>query len=186
MIPVYIIMQEHSVEVVSYFMLISLLGGLLAQWPIGLLSDKYGRRRVIALSALSTGIVSFLFIFFAVSATAYYILGFLLGLSIFALYPLAVARANDVVNEDKNIIEISRTLLFSYGLGSFVAPLLIGFGLSFANEFLFASFGILGLFLWIYALSKERIADEDLSHFVNMPVASGVELITPEVKEDEV
>lgn len=94
-----------------FFMLISLLGGLLAQWPIGLLSDKYGRRRVIALSALFSGGVSL--------------------------------------------------------------------------EFLFASFALLGFFLWVYALSKERIADENLSHFVNMPVASGVELLTPDAQEEE-
>lgn len=181
MIPVYILMQERSIEVVSYFMLITLMGGLVSQWPIGLLSDKYGRRRVIAFTALFTAVVSFAFLFFSTSVMLQYILGFLLGLSIFSLYPLAVARANDVVDENKNIVEISRTLLFSYGIGSFVSPLLIGFGLSLRSEFLFASFGALGLVLWLYALSKERIADENLSLFVNMPVASGAELFAQEL-----
>ncbi|MCD6260082.1 MAG: MFS transporter [Helicobacteraceae bacterium] len=176
MVPVYILMQEQSIEVVSYFMLITLMGGLISQWPIGLLSDKYGRRKLIAFCALFASVISFSFLFFSNSALLLYTLGFLLGLSIFSIYPLAVARANDVVDENKDIVEISRALLFAYGVGSFVSPLLIGFGLSVTADFLFASFGVLGLFLWGYALSRERIADDHLSVYVNMPVASGAEL----------
>lgn len=176
MVPVHILMQEQSIEVVSYFMLITLMGGLVSQWPIGLLSDRYGRRKLIAFCALFSSVVSFSFFFFASSAPLLYTLGFLLGLSVFSIYPLAVARANDVVDENKDIVEISRALLFAYGIGSFVSPLLIGFGLSLTSDFLFVSFGVLGLFLWAYALSKERIADDHLSIYVNMPVASGAEL----------
>ena len=63
MLPVYILIQNHSIEVVSYFMLITLIGGLVSQWPIGLLSDKYGRRRLIAFTSLFTSGVSLAFIF---------------------------------------------------------------------------------------------------------------------------
>jgi MFS family permease len=185
MIPVYILIQNHSIEVVSYFMLITLIGGLVSQWPVGMLSDKYGRRKLIAFSALFTAIVSMLLLFLSFNTILLYILGFLLGLTIFSLYPLAVARANDVVDENKDIVEISRTLLFMYGIGSFVSPLLIGFGLSFSSYFLFGSFSILGGFLYIYSLSKKRIADDDLSIFVNMPVASGAELPELDPRQDE-
>ena len=185
MLPVYILIQNHSIEVVSYFMLITLIGGLVSQWPIGLLSDKYGRRRLIAFTSLFTSGVSLAFIFLSFNTTFLYFLGFLLGLTIFSLYPLAVARANDVVDENKDIVEISRTLLFMYSIGSFSSPLLIGFGLSLSTYFLFGSFALLGAFLYFYSLSKERIADDHLSTFVNMPVASGAELpeLDPRQKE---
>ena len=185
MAPVYILMQGESVEVVSYFMLITLLGGLLSQWPIGLLSDKYGRRKLIAFCALFTATVSLLFLLYTTTPTLLYLFGFLLGLSIFSIYPLAVARANDVVDEGKDIVEISRTLLFAYGIGSFVAPLLIGFGLALLPEFLFGSFALLSLFLWAYALSQERVADDHLSTFVNMPIASGANLTSLDPRHDE-
>ena len=125
------------------------------------------------------------FIFLSFNTTFLYFLGFLLGLTIFSLYPLAVARANDVVDENKDIVEISRTLLFMYSIGSFSSPLLIGFGLSLSTYFLFGSFALLGAFLYFYSLSKERIADDHLSTFVNMPVASGAELpeLDPRQKE---
>jgi len=186
MIPVYILLKSDSLEIVSNFMIIGLIGGLVAQWPIGLLSDKYGRRKLISITAFLTAITSILFIIFSDINEYLYILGFLLGLTIFSMYPLSVARANDVVDENKDVIEISRTLLFTYGIGSFISPLLIGFGISyFKPNFLFLSFAVLGLFLSIYALTKDKVPAKDMSVFVNIPVASGAELPEMDPRQDE-
>lgn len=78
-----------------------------------------------------------------------------MGFSIFSIYPLALSRANDVVDENKDIVEISRSLLFAYGLGSFIAPISLGFGLYYYSEFIFIIFAILGIFLGFYSLSKK-------------------------------
>ncbi len=185
MIPVYLMIEFNSVEVVSYFMLITLLGGLISQWPIGLLSDKYGRRRLIAYCAQSTTFVSLFFLFFSFNTTMVYLFGFLLGLTIFSIYPLGVARANDVMDENKDILEISRTLLFTYGIGSFIAPLVIGFSISFNSSFLFIIFAILGIYLSFYSLSKKRIDDDDLSTFINIPVTSGTKLVDFDPRQEE-
>ena len=176
MIPVYILIQSDSIELVSKFMLISILGGLISQWPIGILSDKFGRRKLLCATGFLSAISSISFIFFSNENLHLYILGFSLGLTIFSIYPLAVARANDVVDENKDIVEISRTLLFTYGIGSFISPLLIGFAISYNTNLLFIIFFALGIFLTFYALSKERIPQENMSVFVNIPVASGAEL----------
>ncbi len=114
-----------------------------------------------------------------------YIFGFLLGLTIFSIYPLGVARANDVMDENKDILEISRTLLFTYGIGSFIAPLVIGFSISFNSSFLFIIFAILGIYLSFYSLSKKRIDDDDLSTFINIPVTSGTKLIDFDPRQEE-
>ena len=113
-----------------------------------------------------------------------YILGALLGFSIFAIYPLALARANDVVDENKDIVEISRALLFTYGVGSFIAPILLGFVCYYYNEFIFVVFAILGVFLGFYSLSKKRIADDHMSVFVNIPVASGGTVVELDPRQD--
>ncbi len=176
MIPVYILSKFESLETVSYFMLITLIAGLVSQWPIGLISDKLGRRKVISFVAFFTTIVSVLFFFIENNIYLLYGCGFLLGLSIFSIYPLGVARANDVIDENKDVIEISRTLLFTYGIGSFIAPLAIGFLSKYNEDIIFLLFSSLGLFLTFYSLSKKRIADDDLSSFVNIPVTSGLEL----------
>jgi len=185
MIPVVVLEKFDSIEVVSYFMLITLLGGLLSQWPIGLLSDAYGRRKLIAMTALFTACVSVLFIYATPTVTLLYGCGFLLGLTIFALYPLGVARANDVVDENKDIVEISRTLLFSYGIGSFLSPLMIGFLLSYSNDAVFMLFALLGIYLTFYSLSKKRVADDDMSAFIGMPMFSSEELPELDPRQDE-
>lgn len=186
MAPVFILTKYNSVEVVSYFMLISILGGLVSQWPIGVVSDKIGRRKVISFVSFITALTSLLFLFIGEDIKTLYICGFLLGLTIFTVYPLGVARANDVLDENnKNLVEISRTLLFTYGIGSFVAPLIIGFLLKYYDNAIFAIFFLLGIYLTFYALSKKRVADDDMSTFVNIPVASGAELPTLDPRTDD-
>jgi len=88
------------------------------------------------------------------------------------------------VDENKDIVEISRTLLFTYGIGSFLSPLIIGVGLSLSSNFLFIIFFILCISLSIYALTQERVKDKDLSVFVNIPVASGAELPQLDPRQD--
>lgn len=173
MIPIYLMQKYSSFETISLFMAFSIIGGLISQWPVGLLSDKYGRRKLISINSFYTSVICVVFMFFLSSEYMAYILGFLLGLSIFSIYPLALARANDVVDENKDIVEISRALLFTYGLGSFISPIILGFGLYYYPEFIFLAFAILGVFLGFYSLSKKRVADDDMSTFVNIPVASG-------------
>ena len=157
------------------------LSGQLVYYQINTEEEK-----LISITAFLTAITSILFILFSGINEYLYILGFLLGLTIFSIYPLSIARANDVVDENKDVIEISRTLLFTYGIGSFISPLFIGFGISYFNpNFLFLSFAILGLFLSIYALTKDKVAAEDMSVFVNIPVTSGPELAEMDPRQDE-
>lgn len=184
MTPIYILTQFNSLEVVSYFMLITLCGGLVAQWPLGKLSDIYGRRKIISYSAFFTAFASLLFIFSGSSVVLTYFCGFFLGLTIFSIYPLSVARANDVVDENKDIVEISRTLLFTYGIGSFLSPLIIGILSSYQDNIMFFLFVALNLYLGFYALSKKRVADDCMSVFVNMPMASGAELPQLDPRQD--
>ena len=173
MIPLYILKVFDSKEILSFFMTLALVGGLLSQWPLGKLSDIYGRRKIIAFTGLLTAISSLLFIVLPPSETMIYVLAVLLGISIFCIYPLSLSRANDVIDENKDIVEISRSLLFAYGTGSFLAPIIIGLGFHYFNhQIMFIIFTILGIYLFIYALSKKRVADDDMSVFVNVPLTS--------------
>ena len=184
MVPIYLMQKYSSIETVSLFMACSIIGGLISQWPIGILSDKYGRRKIIAYSGFYIFFISLLFLFSHLLDNYIYFLGIFLGFSIFSIYPLSLARANDVVDENKDIVEISRALLFAYGLGSFIAPIILGIGLFYYLEFIFLVFAILGLFLGFYSLSKKRVADDDMSIFVNIPVASGSVVVELDPRQD--
>lgn len=184
MAPVYVIEKFESIEYVSIFISITIIGGLISQYPIGKLSDKIGRRKVISLMGFISAGTSALFLIIDLNVTMIYLLGFFLGLTIFAIYPLAVARANDVTNENSNVVEISRVLLFSIGVGLFVAPFIVGFAMEFHDESLFILFTIIGLFLGFYSLTKKRVSDDDLSTYVNVPVSSS-ELYHLETNDDK-
>ena len=186
MAPVYILTKYHSVEMVSYFMLIAILGGLISQWPIGLISDKYGRRRVISVVALLSAFSSALFIFVEGNINLTYLCSFLLGLTIFSIYPLSLARANDILDEDSDLLEISRTLLFTYGLGSFISPIVVGFLFKYYESSIFIIYVVIGFYLTLYSLSKKRVADDELSTFINVPVVSGADIanLDPRVEEE--
>ncbi|RXJ94679.1 MFS transporter [Arcobacter sp. AHV-9/2010] len=174
MLPLTILHKFDSTTILSIFMSLTLIGGLISQWPIGKLSDKYGRRKLIAFCGFFTAFVSLLFIIVPELYSYYYILALLLGVTIFAIYPLSLARANDVLDENKDMVEISRALLFAYGAGSFMAPIILGIIFTFLNyETIFFIYLTIGFFLGVYSLSKKRVADDDMSVFVNFPVTSG-------------
>lgn len=174
MLPLTILHKFDSTTILSIFMSLTLIGGLVSQWPIGKLSDKYGRRKLIAFCGFFTAFVSLLFIIVPELNSYYYILALLLGVTIFAIYPLSLARANDEVDENKDMVEISRALLFAYGAGSFIAPIILGIIFTFLNyEAIFFIYLTIGFFLGLYSLSRKRVADDDMSVFVNFPVTSG-------------
>ena len=174
MLPLTILHKFDSTTILSIFMSLTLIGGLVSQWPIGKLSDKYGRRKLISFCGFFTTFVSLLFIIVPELNSYYYILALLLGVTIFAIYPLSLARANDVLDENKDMVEISRALLFAYGAGSFIAPIILGIIFTFLNyEAIFFIYLTIGFFLGLYSLSRKRVADDDMSVFVNFPVTSG-------------
>ncbi|MDX4026416.1 MFS transporter [Aliarcobacter skirrowii] len=185
MLPLTILHKFDSTTILSIFMSLTLIGGLVSQWPIGKLSDKYGRRKLIAFCGFFTAFVSLLFIIVPELNSYYYILALLLGVTIFAIYPLSLARANDVLDENKDMVEISRALLFAYGAGSFIAPIILGIIFTFLNyEAIFFIYLIIGFFLGLYSLSRKRVADDDMSVFVNFPVTSGPVVAQMDPRQD--
>ncbi|MFP4486372.1 MAG: MFS transporter [Campylobacterales bacterium] len=186
MAPVFMKNQGFVDGDVSYFMSIALIGGLLSQWPIGWISDRLGRKLAILYVAFFAFIVSGIMYFLADFAYALFVGAFFLGGSIFAIYPLSVARANDTTDEDMNAVEISRSLLMTYGIGSFMSPLIIGGVMGYiGGSSIFMVFGIIGLFLGLYSIFKDRVPFDERSVYVNVPSASGLVAAEFDPRQDD-
>ncbi|MAD73299.1 MAG: MFS transporter [Rheinheimera sp.] len=185
MVPVFVLNTYGQQSVVASFMAISILGGLLAQWPVGTLSDRYGRRKLLAWAGLFSAVICLLLALLATQTWLFYLLGFLLGTSLFSIYPLSVARANDRLDHGKDLVEVSRSLLFAYGIGSFLAPLLLGAVLGLSGGLFFTVLAVAALILGGYALTAERIANENLSVYVAVPAASGASLAQLDPRQDD-
>lgn len=115
-----------SVFTISIFMGITTMGGLVVQWPIGYLSDKYDRRTVLlwVLVTISTICLAE----YAMSRSPWakvslLALTGLLGGSAATVYPLAVAHAFDYVERDQ-MVAASSGMLLSWAIGATAGPLI--------------------------------------------------------------
>ncbi|MCA9583259.1 MAG: MFS transporter, partial [Myxococcales bacterium] len=107
---------------VGLFMSMLVVGGSVAQWPIGRLSDRMRRGWVIAgcgaFLALFTAALSFFWQpHQAVAAAA---IG--MGAFAFVLYPLAISDANDLLSSEE-ILGASGGLVLAYSVGAVVGPI---------------------------------------------------------------
>ncbi len=122
--PVFATEIGLNVERVSLFIAVALFGGLVLQWPIGWLSDRFDRRRVIvavawlaAAASLVAGVGGIGSYTVLIAATA------LLGGMSMPLYSLCGAHTNDHLTP-RQIIAASATLVLVGGIGLTMGPLL--------------------------------------------------------------
>jgi MFS family permease len=105
------------------------IGGALAQTPLGRLSDRLDRRFVLLGGALLAVTASLLFLLVQpATAPAALALGLLLGAAMHALYPLAVAHASDLAGEG-SFVAVGGGLLLLFGAGAALGPALAALSL---------------------------------------------------------
>jgi len=125
--PLYAMRQGLDTGHISLFMSICVLAGLLAQAPLGWLSDRYDRALLICGSAVLLAVAALPLAFLPkVPLLLLYVCGFTVCLLQFCLYPLAVAFSNDHMEAERRV-ELSAMLLITYGVGACIGPLLCGF-----------------------------------------------------------
>ncbi len=122
--PIYAQASLLSIPEIALFMSVTIVGGVVAQWPLGRLSDAIDRRHVVivcCLGAASAGIT--MSIFGSSSNIMLLVLSFLFGSFAFPLYSICVAHANDYVSSD-DFVAMSSGLLLTFGIGAVVGPVL--------------------------------------------------------------
>jgi MFS family permease len=122
MMPVYLERKGFATSELATFMGIALIGALLPQWPMGRISDRVDRRRLVYLTASISAclsIVLFCFDFRVVtwSATLAYVA------ITFTQYGLIVSHVHDRTEAHLRVA-ISATLLVLFSLGGMVGPAL--------------------------------------------------------------
>ena len=122
--PIYVDTIHLSLRYVAWFMGLLIFGGVLLQWPIGRLSDRYGRRALLILVSfvallLSVGLV----ILAHHNLIVLLVIISLLGGMVFTLYPLGISHAIDSLTNN-DLVAATSGLLIVYGFGSVVGPLL--------------------------------------------------------------
>jgi MFS family permease len=135
-------------------------GGMALQWPLGRLSDRFDRRKVIVGTLAATALVCVAMgvIEDPAGLTG---LGLLFGGFSFALYPLCVAHANDHIAVEERTAA-SGGLILAYSGGAALGPLLGAVAMRVA--------GPGGLYLFIGACAVLAFAFGIWRQLVAMPV----------------
>lgn len=121
--PIYGQQVGLALDQIAYFLAAFVLGGALAQYPAGWLSDRYDRRHVLiglsAAAVVSCGVTAFSgeLSTGGVMATAFFF-----GLTTFPIYSVSAAHAHDFADSSQRI-ELSAALMFWYAIGAIAAPL---------------------------------------------------------------
>ncbi|MCM2676780.1 MFS transporter [Alkalicoccobacillus plakortidis] len=126
--PVYALRSGLSIDQVSLLLPAFVVGGLITQIPLGLASDKFGRK-IILLSIASLGSVCF-FLMIAVehSPSILFILFIAGGGCVGSLYSLGVAYMADLV--PTHLLPTANVMMaVSFGLGSITGPLIGGWSI---------------------------------------------------------
>jgi MFS family permease len=123
--PVFTAGVSGDVSLAAWFMTAAVIGGAVAQWPLGYLSDKVGRRKIQMAAAMLGATASLAIVFFAESMTPTGIamLGAAWGAFAFPLYAISVAHTNDHADPSEYVM-VSGGLLLMYGLGAIGGPFL--------------------------------------------------------------
>lgn len=124
--PVYASLQNLTTQQTSLFMALAIFAGLIAQWPLGWLSDRYNRAKLMQVVAAILAVISVILALLQhVSFIWLLILGFSASFLQFSLYPLVVALANDQI-EAEHRVSLAACLLMAFGIGASISPVLVG------------------------------------------------------------
>lgn len=169
-----------SLADVAFFTSCAIGGGVLLQWPLGLLSDRWDRRKVLVSTFLATTLACVALALLGESRALLFPLAALFGGLAFALYPLCVAHTNDHVGSGDRV-GASGGLVLLYSLGAVVGPLVASSVVALAGPTgLFWSIGgaalaATGFGLWrLYA--GDALPGELQSAFRSVPRTTAVAL----------
>ncbi|MCA1930761.1 MFS transporter [Rheinheimera sp.] len=192
--PAYIAHSGASTEQVAAYMATTVIAGLLAQWPMGRLSDKIRRSRLIRINTVLLGGVVLCIAILPLSGVFALIFTFAFGILAFTLYPLATALANQNV-EQEHRVALSATILLTFGMGACIGPLIAsGFMQLVGNSMLYGFMALCTLLLFLrltHVNYQQKQQDKEVSQdyvmasgdLVSSPLAAALD---PRVDEQMV
>jgi MFS family permease len=164
---------------IALFVAILFAGALVFQYPIGWLSDRVDRRKLI-FSAACLGVVSCVLGWITGSTLwALMAAAFFAGGVTTPLYALFLAYTNDYLSAE-DMPAASGGLVFTFGVGAIAGPLATGWAMQWLDPFAYwlvlgATFGAIALYA-LYRMTQRPVVpvDETESYLGVLPTASPI------------
>lgn len=163
-----------SPSLVSVFLTVTLVGGLLAQFPLGIVSDRMDRRRLmLGLSLAAAAAAGAIAVLGAGSLPLLFALAFAMDALGHPLYGLSVAQTNDYIERDE-FVPASGGLLLAYAVGASIGPSAASLAMAALGPgglFAFIAAALIALSLFtLYRMTRRRAKPREAQgEFVEMP-----------------
>ena len=189
---IYAIKAGFSVSETALFMTLFIGFGAASQLPLGWLSDKIDRRKVILLCCASVISICITLSSFEFRSTILLILSALVGAFTLPLYSLGVAQANDRL-EPKQMISASGTIVLVFSVFAALGPFTMSYFLELFEMFGFMLYmGIVHLVIAVTVLMMmmitENVDESEQTDFQIMgqrPSVVAMEVIAEEALESQ-
>ncbi|KNC95766.1 MFS transporter [Trabulsiella odontotermitis] len=117
LMPLWLNHKGVSDSSIGFWMAVMVSAGIVGQWPVGRLADRYGRLLVLRVQVFVVILGCAAMLSQAAMAPAL----FVLGAAGFTLYPVAMAWACEKVQHHQ-LVAMNQALLLSYTIGSLLGP----------------------------------------------------------------
>ena len=201
LLAVYAASMNFTIFQISLVTFLLAISGAISQYPIGKLSDKYDRRKVIVISTFGASIFALLAILssgqmylpgeLATSKVWFFIFLILFSICSLPMFSLICAHTNDYIPKEK-FVAAGAGIQFTFGLGAMSGPFLCSIFMNIVGSngffvFLFFFHALIGIF-GIYRMRIRETVENPDSQFVAMPstiTPAGIELnpITEPIEE---
>ncbi|CAB0150206.1 putative MFS-type transporter YcaD [Pseudidiomarina piscicola] len=189
--PMYAIYIGLSITQVSLFMASFIFGGMVAQAPIGLLSDRFDRRVIMSVCAGLGSVMALILAQLDASIIwLIYLCVALFGACVMPLYSLGMAHTNDYLEKDQ-MIGATGAIIKVGGIGSIIGAPAVAALMQFgAVDYFFLLIMSLTLTVCLYSLyrvtRRARAEDQIGSSYAMLgPAQTSDELLTSLVDEYE-
>ena len=124
LVPLYGKTLALSTQQIGLLMGITIAGGFIGQWPIGKLSDKFSKDRILMLNALALSIISVPMLF-GTKLSFFILCGvmFVFGTLAFTLYPLAINSLCEKLPQNQTVSAVTKGVV-AYGIGCVFGPIM--------------------------------------------------------------
>ena len=173
-----------SISDVAFFTSCAIGGGVLLQWPLGMLSDRFDRRRVLVSSFMMAALVCAALTVLSEIRLLLFALGAMFGGLAFALYPLCVAHTNDHI-EAGDRVGASGSLVMLYSAGAVAGPLIGSLGMAiFGPPGLFGTIGLAALLAALFGMwrlyAAPPVPSEDQTAYLGMARTTALAMTSEE------
>ena len=175
--PVFAKQSGLDIAGLAFFMSTTVLAGAIGQAPLGFISDRMDRRRIIFIACLAAAVAAIGMIFFnRLFGRSILIFAFLFGSFAFPLYSLSVAHANDRVSS-QDLVETASGLLLVYGIGAVIGPLMASAFMTLIGErglfsFTFLVHSAMAVFTLVMMRQRKPIPDANRTQFKEAAMAA--------------